>query len=363
MKAPAQAPARDQRLDAFRGWMQLSIFYSHAFGSFTGAWLIHAGWGLSDSSEQFVFLSGFGLGSVFVLKQVRGGFGAACRDLGLRMARLWRMHLLVFLSFGLMVTAASTWMGEPGWDFALHAPALAAIGGALTLYQPPFMGILPLFLYGMAVLPIFAWAMARHGAWALLIPATLWVLAQFTAADIPALFGTTFAFDPLGWVPLFMLGAWFGRQALLRGHAIGRHPLLVAGAVALILAGAVMHKTGFLPLAWTGKEQLAPLRLLHALACAYLVAVLIPRDVAWARSRAAAMLAVLGRNSLQVFSLGLFFSYIASTAFRHWPEAQLWTEPLLLIGGSIALWRFAVLVEARRALPSAAPRRPHMKTL
>jgi hypothetical protein len=41
-----------------RGWLQLSIFASNAFGSFIGGWMIHAAWGLSDSSEQFVLLSG-----------------------------------------------------------------------------------------------------------------------------------------------------------------------------------------------------------------------------------------------------------------------------------------------------------------
>lgn len=358
-----QAPGRDQRLDAFRGWMQLSIFYSHAFGSFTGAWLIHAGWGLSDSSEQFVFLSGFGLGSVFALKQARGGFGAACRDLGLRIARLWRMHALVFLAFGLMVAALSPWVHEPSWGFAFQVPVLAALGGAVMLYQPAFMGILPLFLFAMAALPVFAWAVGRFGARALLLPAALYASAQVLMPDLPALFGTTFAFNPLAWVPLFMLGAWFGRQALLHGRAIGRNPVLVVLAAGFLVFGAVCHHTGWLPNLLMGKEQLAPLRLLHALCCAYLVAVLIPRDVAWARSPAAGALAVLGRNSLQVFSLGLFFSYLAAAAFRLWPGAQWWSEPLLLVLGSIALWRFAVLIETRRAMTPAPPRRTHITAL
>ena len=364
MNQPAiQAPGRDQRLDAIRGWMQLSIFYSHAFGSFAGAWLIHAGWGLSDSSEQFVFLSGFGLGSVFVLKQARGGFQAALRDLGLRAARLWRMHLIVFLGFGLMVAAAAMWLGAVPWAFAAHEPGPALVGGALMLYQPPFMGILPLFFFAMCSLPVFAFAMQRWGAAALGLPLVLYLVSQALPADLPTLFGTTFAFNPLAWVPLFMLGAWFGRQALLRGHAISRSPLLVTAALALILAGAVMHKGGLLPNALVGKEQLAPLRLLHALACAYLAAALVPRDVSWARGRLAGWLAVLGRNSLQVFSLGLFFSYIAATAFRLAPAAQWWSEPLLLIGGSVALWAFARWIESRRSAPSAASPRPHMKLL
>ena len=69
------APARDTRLDLLRGWLQLQIFASHAHGSLIGAWLISAAWGFSDSSEQFVYLSGFALGSVFTLKAHRGGCG------------------------------------------------------------------------------------------------------------------------------------------------------------------------------------------------------------------------------------------------------------------------------------------------
>jgi len=363
MSPPAiRTPGRDQRLDAIRGWMQLSIFYSHAYGSFAGAWLIHAGWGLSDSSEQFVFLSGFGLGSVYVLKQARGGVGAALRDLGLRAARLWRMHLIVFLGFGLMVAAAAMWLGAPGWAFAEREPAWALAGGAVLLYQPPFMGILPLFLFAMASLPVFALAMHRVGAWSLVLPSVLYGLGQAVPSDLPGLFGTTLAFNPLAWVPLFMLGAWFGRQALLHGRAIGRHPALLVGAAALVVTGAILHHSGALPGWLDGKERLAPLRLLHALACAYLVAVLIPRDVRWARGRVAGWLAVLGRNSLPVFSLGLFFSYAAATAFRLAPEAQGWSEPLLLGAGSLALWAFARRLEARRPVASGSTRVPHINS-
>ena len=34
-------PARDTRVDLVRGWLQLTIFTSHAAGSWIGAWLIH----------------------------------------------------------------------------------------------------------------------------------------------------------------------------------------------------------------------------------------------------------------------------------------------------------------------------------
>src|SRR3712207_5979103 len=80
-------PPRDQRPHLLRGRMQISIFVSHVAGT-RFAWGIHASWGLSDSSEQFVLLSGLTLGSVFVLKMARDGFPRARADLLRRTMRL-----------------------------------------------------------------------------------------------------------------------------------------------------------------------------------------------------------------------------------------------------------------------------------
>lgn len=348
-------PARDARLDAIRGWMQVSIFVSHIAGSVAAMWLIHAAWGFSDSSEQFVFLSGFGLGSVFLWKQARQGFATACRDLGLRMARLWRIHLLVFLGFGLMVALAAEWFVVEPWHFALEHPWWALLGGAVLLYQPPFMGIFPIFLMAMAMLPVFSWLAARHGARALALPAGLYLAAQFLPPDWPGLFGTTLAFSPPAWIALFLLGAFFGRRALVDGRAIGRHPLLIVGALALVAAAAVLKLEGMMPAWLIGKEQLAPLRLLHALACAYLVAVLIPRDAAWAKTAPARVLAVIGRNSLPVFALGLFLSWLTTLTLQEGSLAPGWGELLLLPLGVATLYLFARNLE-RRTLRAAALR-------
>ena len=72
---PLSRPPRDLRLDIIRGWLQVSIFGAHAVGSSFGAYGIHAAWGLSDSSEQFLFLSGFVLASVHTAKASRDGCG------------------------------------------------------------------------------------------------------------------------------------------------------------------------------------------------------------------------------------------------------------------------------------------------
>ena len=343
-------PARDTALDAMRGWMQLTIMFSHAFGSVMGGWFIHAAWGTSDSSEQFVFLSGFGLGSLFLWKQSQLGFGGALRDLLPRIAKMWRTHMVVFLAFGMMVAAACWLLGEPGWDFAVAHSWHALLGGALTLYQPPpFMGILALFIYAMLALPVFSWLSDRFGAWALLLPAAMWLTGQFVPPDVPALGGTTIAFHPLSWIALFMLGAFFGRRVLVTGHAIGRHNALLAGAVAMILLGIAMRVTGWMPDVLVGKEQLGPLRLLNALSWTYLVVILLPRNAPWVRTRLAGALATIGRNSLPAFSLGLFCSYLTVLVFRHGALPQLLTEPLMLGLSALAMWAVA---RPRPAAPS-----------
>jgi hypothetical protein len=179
------------------------------------------------------------------------------------------------------------------------------------------------------------------------LPAGLYLAAQFLPPDWPGLFGTTLAFSPPAWIALFLLGAFFGRRVLTEGRAIGRHPLLIAGALALVAAAAVLKLDGAMPAWLIGKEQLAPLRLLHALACAYLVAVLIPRDARWTATAPARALAVIGRNSLPVFALGLFLSWLTTLALREATLPPGWSELLLVPLGVATLYLFARSLERR----------------
>src|SRR3712207_4114272 len=273
-------PPRDARLDLLRGWMQLSIFVSHAAGT-VFAWGIHAAWGVSDSSEQFLFLSGFGLGSVFALKAARDGRGAALRDLLGRTRRLWLAHVAVFLGFAAVALGVDVALlpGEAerlGWGWLARAPWFALPAAGLGLYQPAFMGILPSFLWSMAMLPAFLWAVDRFGARALLPPALVYGAVQVSGWTPPGLGGTEVAFNPLAWQALFLLGAFLGHRALLTGSAVPRHWAATALALSVLGIGLWVRLAehgwiggpgfDFAPL--TAKEQLAPLRPLHALSLA-----------------------------------------------------------------------------------------------
>ena len=359
--APTRPP-RDLRLDIIRGWMQLSIFASHVVGT-VFAWGIHAAWGLSDSSEQFVFLSGLSLGSVFALKAARDGVAAARADMGRRIWRLYGTHLMVLTLFATLVVTTEMFAPLPGevarqhWDFLLTAPWLAVPAAAAMLYQPDFMGILPVFVWCMLLLPGFLWLVGRLGVLALLPFLALYAVVQLGLAGTPSFFSNGIAFDPLAWQFLFLLGAFIGQRVLLTGRGVPRRAWAMAAAAAVVLFGlwARLVEHGFMAgpedlarAVLTHKETLALPRLLHALALAYLVAVLVPREAGWMRGRVPQALAMVGRHSLQVFCAGLFLAWGVTIAFRLWPERIPWLDPLLITAGVLALVALARLRDRRR---------------
>jgi hypothetical protein len=365
---PARPP-RDQRLDLVRGWLQLTIFASHTAGSWIGGWLIHGAWGLSDSSEQFVLLSGFTLGSVFARRAAQQGWHAGARDLLRRTWRLYRIHLTVFALFAAMVTlAGATFLpgeaGRLGWTLLLTRPLHALPGVVTMLYQPADMGILPIFVWCMLLLPGFSALLARWGACAMLLPAGVYALVRLFGLAAPSLEpGGGIAFNPFAWQVLFLGGVFLGRRALLLGQALPYDApgtrWVTSAAVLMLLVGLFLRLGwyGFLPWAppfaegpWiTGKENLALPRLLHALALAWLVAKFVPRDATWMHGVMLRWVAPVGRFSLEVFCLGLFLSWAAGTVLRFVP----WSPELdaLLIGSGCAILAlFARWLDRRRGV-------------
>ena len=375
-RPPLSRPGRDTRVDIVRGWLQVTIFVSHAAGSWVGAWLIHGTWGLSDSSEQFVFLSGLMLGSVFALKSSRQGWGPASLDMLVRSWRLYRTNMIVFVLFGALALAAGYsgfFPGETerlGWAYAVQHPVMGGLAGLTTFYQPNYMDILPVFMWCMLVLPLFAWLEVRIGDWALIVPLGLYAAAHLGFAPPVLGTGTHGGFNPFAWQILFLVGAWLGRRSLLHGRALPRWRWLTWLSVAILTTGLLLRLGwfGFLPFdlpmgateAIIGKDHLALPRVLHAFALAWLVAIAVPRDARWMHMIAMRWLATAGRFSLQVFCVGLFLSWGVTAAFRLWPAAIWWLDPLLMLLGCAILLGFAHWLDRdndrmpRRAVPSAA---------
>ncbi|MCC7428075.1 MAG: OpgC domain-containing protein [Alphaproteobacteria bacterium] len=374
--APPPRPPRDLRLDVMRGLMQIFIFVAHVPGSIAN-WWIHGAWGFSDSSEQFVLLSGYTLGSVFALKWARGGYGAAWLDMLGRTANLYRTQLALFVLYAVVILAVCELFPRldearlMGLGFLLDAPPAAALGAVTMLYQPSQTGILPVFVWCMLMVPPFMWLLARVGAWALVPSVFLYLVVQVWGGivpSIPADFGI--AFDPFAWQILFLGGAYLGRETLYGRVPLGGAPWLVrlaglyVGAAFIVRADWAAHDlVGVGPAlladgaAVMAKDTLSPFRVLHALALVVLVGRFVPREMGLWHSRAGVALARCGRFSLQVFCVGVFLSYLASVAMRVVPLPVLLVDLCAIAAGIGILIAFAAWKDRRaeRRSPRPAP--------
>jgi hypothetical protein len=364
-------PPRDTRVDIVRGWMQMVIFASHAAGSFIGGWLIHKAWGLSDSSEQFIFLSGLMLGSVHARRVLMQGRRAGARDMLVRAGNLYRTHLLVFALFGIMIAAACKFGLMPGelerlgWGYMMTDPWRAVLAALATLYLPEFVNILPIFAICMALLPAFAWLEDRFGDWALAVPLSLYAAVWLFGVHLPLPEGAhPLGFNPFAWQVVFMIGAWAGRRTLLRGEVLPASHWLTGGAIAVVVLGLWLRLGwyGFIPggaplpdidVIWN-KNDLGVLRLLHALALAWLVSRWVPRDRPWMHGVLGRWMATGGRYSLQILCLGLFLAWGVTVAFRLWPADRWWLDLVLLPLGCFILLLFARWLDRRKDTPPLA---------
>ena len=226
------------------------------------------------------------------------------------------------------VTAASVsnplYFDELNLGAFLQEPHVAVMEALLLRFQPPFLDILPLYIVLMLVAPLgfvlprrYAWAaLAASGALYLCVQLFHWTLSGYPD-DRP------WTFNPLAWQALFAVGALLGWAAASGRELIRPHPWLTAAAL-LYLAFALV-----IALSWTiagvvegfpalldaalfplDKANLSPWRFAHILALVYVVWIATRPDEPMYRSRFARPIVMCGRNSLNIFCLGVFLSML-----------------------------------------------------
>lgn len=319
-------PSRDPGLDALRGLLQLFIFVGHIPMNWAAV-AIHRSWGFSDSSELFVFLSGMTLGSLFALRHFERGWSVAAIELWRRALKLLTRHIWMTILF--VAVAVELGGGALIAEFRMQAilsdPLAALLALPVLAWQPVFMDILPLFILAMATLPLAMLTSRQRPLLGLAPWLALWILVQATGLNLPTWpDARPWTFNPLAWLPLFVLGAWIGRAALFGQALIPRRRWLLAIALTVVAFGVIVRGswTFFdfgLPVPALLETVLWPLDkvnlgwtpAVHSLCLIYVVAWLVPRDRGFLVGPVGCVLAACGRVSLDLFCLGLFLSLLA----------------------------------------------------
>ncbi len=308
-------------IDFWRGAVLVAIMIDHIPGNIL-EYLTPRNFGISDSAEAFVFLSGLSVGFTYVRKAERHGMRAVARGAIVRALRIYGIHLALTLG-AFVIFGLGYWLcGLPdlirahGRDLLFEQPGRGVVGVLLLSHQLGYFNILPLYVVLMLVSPaMIALARASRIA-ALAISLAIYASTAAFGLSLPnwPQPGGWF-FNPFAWQLLFMLGILAAIE--WRDAPLPNTPPLRAGAWTVLAIGAVVmtDMAGLTPglysrvfaLFSVGKQNLGLLRLIYFLALAYAIAT-TPRLAASVGEAAGRALRRLGRHSLQVFAFGSLLS-------------------------------------------------------
>jgi len=325
---PLPAKPRDLRLDFFRGVALLFIFLNHIPNNAV-SWISNRNYGFSDATEIFVFISGYSVVLAYAATMRHRGFLLGLARIWKRAWQIYIAHIFLFVIFIAQIAYLSVRYNEAlaeemNIGDLFETPHMLMLQALMLKFKPVNMDVLPMYIALMLAFPFVMWALLRWPHPVLGASFLLWLAVQFTHWNLPAHPAGGWTFNPLAWQFLFVLGAWC---ALQRGKAPWRRlPIRpVTGLAALYLVFALVVVATWVYQPWSAyiprwlarllypidKTEMDIWRLMHFLALAWLVILLVRPEAPFLRWRIMHPLLLCGRHSLQVFCAGIFLSFAA----------------------------------------------------
>jgi hypothetical protein len=317
-----KSQGRDLRIDACRGIALWCIFLDHIPNNI-GSWLTLRNYGFSDAAEVFMFVSGVTCALAYGNAQSREGWnGVISRSL----RRSWDIYVAFLLLTFASVILVHLVGGGPCADanntrILLDQPGATLARAAILQYRPANTDVLPIFVLLHLLFAPLLWLLLRMPNVTLAASLALYGLVRIFGWTVPAWPNSHWAFNPMAWQLLVVLGAWWVIEGWkLRPWATSRTALILAGLYLLFsfviaLSWRIQPLQALIPEALAtlldplDKANLDPLRLLHFLAIAVWAAWLVPRN--WrAQSNPVMQCAIqCGQNSLPIYCLGVLLAF------------------------------------------------------
>jgi hypothetical protein len=373
--------SRHDAIDALRGLLLILMALNHVSIPAALYVALHFPLGVMTAAEGFVIIAGLVIGLVYTRKLQRDGFAAITRQLVRRAGTIYLAHLACFAGVFCWMAVYAIFFndGRPpvGSPWALFEQPAAAWGATLLLlFRPGLLDVLPLYCGLVLVTPLALHQLARgRAAGVLLVSAALWVVTNLIDEPRPLVRGliNTGAFNFGAWQFIYL-------SALVAGHTWveGRWPawlrpsrrllmLCGGGLLTFTLAhncfadGSPYSETWF---RLTNKNNAGPLRLLNVGIAALSIFAWLglraqTRTPASSRSpsRFVALLTLLGRNSLPVFSAHVVVAMIILGLpwWFEWVTWGRWIGPVLLLTAMFATAFGVERFACRSSTPPASP--------
>ena len=318
---------RDPRIDACRGIALWWIFLDHIPNNI-GSWLTLRNYGFSDAAEIFMFVSGVTCALAYGKALRFEGWDGV---IGRTLRRSWD----IYAAFLLVTLACAIWVhlvgdgrlaDESNTRILLDEPGATLARAVILQYRPVNTDVLPIFILLHLLFVPLLWLLLRAPNVTLGASLALYALVHVFGWSVPAWPDGHWAFNPLAWQVIVVLGAWWMiegervRPWVTSRTALGLAALYLIFSLVIALSWRSEPMQALIPQALSNlrysvdKSNLDPLRLLHFLALAVLMTWLVPRT--WRGLTTPVMRGAIrcGQNSLPIYCLGVLLAFASHTA-------------------------------------------------
>ena len=326
IKPDLAARTRDLRIDLVRGIANWSIFVDHIPHNAVNL-LTLRNFGFSGATDLFVFVGGYAAALLYGRMAEERGFVVTATRILKRVWQLYAAYVVLFVIYIDVIGQIAAQYAVPdiideyNITGIVDHPVRVLAHGLMLQAKPLNLDTLQLVLPLLAAFPLILAAMMRWPKLTLAASVALYLAARQFDLYLTSFPDGRWYFNPFCWQLLFVLGAWFaldgGRHvramqevAALRWLALG----WLAFALLITVAGKDQQIASLVPeflldpFTPNDKEDLAPYRVLHLLALAFLFTWYVERD--WKGLRAKALQGVIkcGDEWLACFCAGVFLS-------------------------------------------------------
>jgi len=330
MKINATLPdkGRDLRLDLFRGIANWAIFLDHIPDNVIN-WITTRNYGFSDAADLFVFISGYTASFVYARMMLERGFIVGATRLTKRVWQLYVAHIILFVIYIASISYIALRFGDSEIISEFNVAGLVDHAtetlrqGLILKFKPVNLDVLPLYIVLMGFFPPVLWIMLRQPDWTMAASIVLWLAARHFGWNFTAYPSGSWYFNPYCWQLLFVFGSWCALGGARKSRSIIDSSITLYLCIAYLLFAMTMTMAGKFPdfgamfPDWlysafnpNDKTNLAPYRFLHFVVIVILVIRFVPKDWRGLEWKIFDPLIVCGQQSLAVFCVGVFLSFI-----------------------------------------------------
>ena len=340
MKAELAARDGDPRLYLLIGIAAWFLFIDHVPHNAVSL-LTMRNFGFSGAVDLFVFVGGYTAAILYGRMMLERGFVVTATRIFKRLWQLYAAYIVLFVIYIDLIgyvarkTAAPEIIGEFNVAGIVDHTIRTLIHGLLLQAKPLNLDVLQLFIVLMAAFPFVLFGMVRRPNVTIVGSLGLYLAARHFDWNLSSFPDGKWSLNPFCWQLLFALGAWLalsGANQIRAIHKLQELVVLRAAAGLYLLFALAVTVAGKFPQAGIvpdllrdallpDRENLAPHRVLHFLALAFLFTYMVPRDWSGFRWQTLQPVIKCGQEWLAVFCAGVFLSFAGHLVLITGPDS------------------------------------------